>query len=137
LGAVILRVFWRATNVTDDDKARWSRLVSDWESTELSQPEFARERGVSVHAFRYWLYRLRSEAKAAILSQPEKQNASAPPTSKEDLRLLPVRAVASAPKARQPMASREFLELVLPSGTCVRFQVGTDPRYLRALVAVL
>ncbi len=121
----------------DDGKARWSKLVSDWESTDLSQPEFARERGVSVHALRYWLYRLRSEAKAPILSQPEKQNASAPPTSKEDLRLLPVRAVASAPKARQPIASREFLELVLPSGACVRFQVGTDPRYLRALVAVL
>ncbi len=46
--------------MTDDDKVRWSRLVSDWESTDLSQPEFARERGVSVHAFRYWLYRLRS-----------------------------------------------------------------------------
>ncbi len=121
----------------DDGKARWSKLVSDWESTDLSQPEFARERGVSVHALRYWLYRLRSEAKAPILSQPEKQNASAPPTSKEDLRLLPVRAVASAPKARQPIASREFLELVLPSGACVRFHVGTDPRYLRALVAVL
>ena len=123
--------------MTDDDKARWSRLVSDWESTDLSQPEFARERGVSVHAFRYWLYRLRSEAKASVLSQRETGNASVPPTSKEDLRLLPVRAVASAPKARQPMASKEFLELVLPSGRCVRFLAGTDPRYLRALVAVL
>jgi transposase len=123
--------------VTNEDKARWSRLVSDWESTDLSQGEFARERGISVHSLRYWLYRLRSEAKAPVLSQPEKQNASAPPTSKEDLRLLPVRAVASAPKARQQVASREFLELVLPSGKCVRFQAGTDLRYLRALVAVL
>ncbi len=120
--------------MNDDTKARWSRLVSDWESTDLSQPEFARERGISVHALRYWLYRLRSEAKAPVLTQPQTEK---PSTAKEDLRLLPVRAVASAPKARQPIASREVLELVLPSGACVRFHAGTDPRYLRALVAVL
>ena len=123
--------------MTDDNQARWSRLVSDWESTDLSQPKFARERGISVHALRYWLYRFRSEAKAAVLSQPQAEKPSVPPTAKEELRLLPVRAVASAPKARQPIASREFLELVLPSGACLRFHVGTDPRYLRALVAVL
>ncbi len=123
--------------MTDDNKARWSRLVSDWESTDLSQPEFARERGISVHALRYWLYRLRSEEKAPVLSQPETEKPSVPPTSKKDLRLLPVRAVASAPKARQPIGSKEFLELVLLSGTCLRFHVGTDPRYVRALVAVL
>ena len=123
--------------MNDDTKDRWSRLVSDWESTDLSQPEFARERGISVHALRYWLYRLRSEATAPVLTQPQTEKPSVPPPAKEDLRLLPVRAVASAPKARQPIASREVLELVLPSGACVRFHVGTDPRYLRALVAVL
>ena len=123
--------------MTDDTKARWSRLVSDFQSTDLSQPEFARERGISVHALRYWLYRLRSEANAPVLSQTEAEKSSAPATAKKDLRLLPVRAVASAPKARQPIASMEVLELVLPSGACVRFHIGTDPRYLRALVAVL
>jgi transposase-like protein len=121
--------------VADEDKARWSRLISDWESTNLSQAEFSRERGISVHSLRYWLHRLRRESKSSLASQPESEELSAPP--KEDLRLLPVRAVGSAPKARQPMPSGEFLELVLPSGARVRFQTGTDPRYLRALVAVL
>jgi transposase-like protein len=123
--------------VTDDDKARWSRLVSDWESTDLSQGEFARERGISVHTLRYWLYQLRKEAKTSVPSQSGAEKSSARSASKNDLRLLPVRTVASAPKARQPIASREFLELVLRSGACVRFQTGTDPRYLRALLAVL
>ncbi len=123
--------------MTDDDKVRWSRLISDWESTDLSQPEFARERGISVHSLRYWLYRLRRESKASVLSHSETEKSLAQPAPKEDLRLLPVRAVASAPKARSPILSREFLEIFLPSGACVRFQAGTDPRYLRALVAVL
>jgi transposase-like protein len=123
--------------MTDEDKARWSRLISDLESTDLSQPEFARERGVSVHSLRYWLYQLRKESKASVLSQSETEKPSARPAPKEGLRLLPVRAVGSAPKARQRTPNREFLELVLPSGACVRFQAGTDLRYLRALVAVL
>ncbi len=123
--------------MNDDAKARWSRLVSDWESTDLSQPEFARERGISVHALRYWLYRFRSEAKAPVLTQPQTEKPSVPPPAKEDLRLLPVRTVASAPKARQPIASREVLDLVLPSGACVRFHVGTDPRYLRGIDELL
>jgi hypothetical protein len=76
--------------VNDNTKARWSRLVSDWESTDLSQPEFARERGISVHALRYWLYRLRSEAKAPVLTQPQTEKPSVPLPAKEDLRLLPV-----------------------------------------------
>lgn len=123
--------------MTEENRARWTRLVSDWESTELSQPEFARERGISVHALRYWRYRLRSEAKSPILPPAETENVVGTSAPKQDLRLLPVRAVDSAPKARQPLTSREFLELVLPSGVCVRFRVGTDPRYLRALVSVL
>jgi transposase-like protein len=123
--------------VTDENKARWIRLISDFESTDLSQPEFAQERGVSVHSLRYWLYQLRKEAKAASLSQSETEKPSARPIKREGLRLLPVRAVRSAPKARQTEPRGEFLELVLPSGACVRFRAGTDPRYLRALVAVL
>src|SRR5258707_14760859 len=123
--------------MTDEDKARWSRLISDLESTDLSQPEFARERGVSVHSLRYWLYQLRKESKASVLSQSETEKPPARPAPKEDLRLLPVRAVGSAPKARRTTPSGEFLELVLPSGACVRFRAGTDLRYLRALVAAL
>ena len=120
--------------MTNDHRERWGKLISDWESTDLSQAEFARERGVSVHSLRYWRYHLRKEAKA-VGSPSEQLPAGAAP--KEDLRLLTVRAVGSAPKARWPVPSRDFLELLLPSGACVRFLAGTDPKYLRALMAAL
>lgn len=82
--------------MTDDNKVRWSRLISDWESTDLSKAEFARERGLSVHSLRYWLYQLRRESKASVLSHSETEKSLAQSAPKEELRLLPVRAVASA-----------------------------------------
>ena len=54
----------------------------------------------------------------------------------EGSRLLPVRVVASAPKARHE-SSDGFLELALPSGARLRFPAGTDLRYLRELAAAL
>ena len=54
---------------------------------------------------------------------------------------MPVRVVASAPKARTAVvavaAGDELLELALPSGVRVRFPAGTDLAYLRALAAAL
>lgn len=53
----------------------------------------------------------------------------------EGSRLLPVRVVASAPKARSEVAGGGVLELVLPSGAKLRFPAGTDLGYLRELAA--
>jgi hypothetical protein len=50
---------------------------------------------------------------------------------------VPVRVVASAPKARREVPESQLLELALPSGTRLRFSAGTDLKYLRALAAVL
>jgi len=50
---------------------------------------------------------------------------------------VPVHVVASAPKARLVETSSSLLELVLPSGVAVRFPLGTDLAYLRALTAAL
>jgi len=41
------------------------------------------------------------------------------------------------PKAREPWKGNGLLELALPSGARLRFQGGTDLKYLRALAAVL
>ena len=55
--------------------------------------------------------------------------------------MLPVRVVASAPKARRAAsgasAGDALLELALPSGARLRFPAGTDLKYLRALAAAL
>lgn len=50
---------------------------------------------------------------------------------------MPVRVVASAAKPRLLEPASTLLELALPSGVAVRFPPGTDPSYLRALLAAL
>jgi len=40
----------------DEDRSRWTRLVADFESADLSQREFAQEGGISVSNLRYWMY---------------------------------------------------------------------------------
>jgi hypothetical protein len=75
---------------------------------------------------------------AAERSDQAPDRAAAPDGS----RLVPVRVVASAPKARRVAgtavpAGDGLLELALPSGARIRFPAGTDLAYLRALATAL
>jgi hypothetical protein len=84
---------------------------------------------------------LRKESRPLEL-EPPKVPGQAPELAPaaEGSRLLPVRVVASASKTRTTVvagARDELLEIALPSGVRVRFPVGTDPKYLRALTAAL
>jgi len=101
---------------------------------DLSQRELASERGISLSNLRYWIYRLRKESRPLVTEAPERSG-QAPEQArpKAGSRLLPVRVVASAPKARHPGEPSGLLELALPSGARLRFPAGTDLRYLRAL----
>jgi transposase len=126
----------------EDERARWTKLVADFESADLSQREFAQERGLSLSNLRYWIYRLRKESRPLVTDSAERSDqapdrAAAP----EGSRLVPVRVVASAPKARRVAvaapAGDGLLELALPSGARIRFPTGTDLAYLRALAAAL
>ena len=124
--------------MADQDRARWTRLVADFEVSDLSQREFASERGISLSNLRYWIYRLRKESRPLVTETAERsgqgpEQAKARPGSP----LLPVRVVASAPKARHPREADGLLELALPSGARLRFPAGTDLKYLRALAAAL
>ncbi len=128
----------------DQDRARWTKLVADYESSDLTQREFANERGVSYANLRNWIYRLRKESRPlAPEPEPEKASGQAPAAKKpsRDLQLRSVRVVASAAKRRtREPAQRDgdnFLELVLSSGARLRFPVGTDLRYLQAIAAAL
>ena len=128
--------------MTDQDRARWTKLVADYEASELTQREFATERGISFSNLRNWIYRLRKESRP-LLSEPAKVSGQALErgAAAEGSRLLPVRVVASAPKARRAVdaavARDALLELALPSGARLRVPTGTDPTYLRALAAAL
>jgi hypothetical protein len=127
--------------MAEQDRTRWTKLVADFESSDLTQREFATERGISLSHLRYWIYRLRKESRP-LVADPAKASDQAPErvAAPEGSRLLPVRVVASASKTRTAVVlgrADELLELALPSGVRVRFPAGTDLKYLRALAAAL
>jgi hypothetical protein len=128
--------------MAEADRTRWTKLVADFESCDLTQREFATERGISLSHLRYWIYRLRKESRP-LVSEAAKASDQAPAqgTAPEGSRLLPVRVVASASKTRTAVvvraAAEDLLELALPSGVRVRFPAGTDLKNLRALAAAL
>ena len=120
----------------DQERERWTKLVGDYESSDLTQREFATERGISFASLRNWIYRLKKESRPLAEAPPASSGqapARAPATRRS--RLVPVRVVGSAAKPRSSEAM--LLELALPSGAVVRFPPGTEPAYLRALVAAL
>jgi transposase len=129
-------------DMTDQDRTRWTKLVADYEASELTQREFATERGISFSNLRNWIYRLRKESRP-LVPEPSKVPGQAPAkgTAPEVSRLVPVRVVASASKTRTTAMLRGagdgLLELALPSGVRVRFPSGTDLKYLRALAVAL
>jgi hypothetical protein len=128
--------------MAEPDRTRWTKLVADFESSDLTQREFATERGISLNHLRYWIYRLRKESRPLVTeSARSSDQAPTKEPAPEGSRLLPVRVVASAAKPRTAeitaAAGDELLELALPSGTRVRFPAGTDLAYLRALAAAL
>ncbi len=124
--------------MADQDQERWKKLVADFEAGDLTQREFASERGISFSNLRNWIYRLRKEARPLVEAAPASpRQAPRRAARKEGSRFVPVRVVASAPKARLVEPAFPLLELALPSGASVRFPPGTDPSYLRALLAVL
>ena len=117
----------------DQDRARWVKLVADFESSELTQREFSNERGVSFSNLRNWIYKLRKETRP-LVTEAVKVSGQAPvrAPATEALRIVPVRAVASVPKARRATAAAPAVE-----GARLRFPAGTAPEYLRALAAAL
>ncbi len=128
--------------MAEQDRTRWTKLVADFESSDLTQREFATERGISLSHLRYWIYRLRKESRP-LVTEAAKSSDQAPVqrSAPEGSRLLPVRVVASASKTRTAVVVRaaadELLELALPSGIRIRFPAGTDLKYLRALASAL
>jgi hypothetical protein len=125
----------------DQERTRWVKLVADFESSDLTQREFATERGVSFSNLRNWIYRLRKETRPLVEAETRKSG-QAPERGAdgEGSRLVPVRVVASAAKPRRPLVAAggdDLLELALPSGARVRFPAGTDVGYLQALAAAL
>jgi hypothetical protein len=130
----------------DEERARWTKSVADFESVDLSQREFAQERGLPLSNLRYWIYRLLKESRLLVTEAAERSDqVPEQATVGEGSRLVPVRVAASAPTARRALAERPagdgLLQLALPSGALVRFPAGRrghedDPRPRGLLCAV-
>jgi DNA-binding transcriptional regulator YiaG len=54
-------------DMTDQERTRWTKLVAHYEASELTQREFAAERGISLSNLRNWIYRLRKESRPALV----------------------------------------------------------------------
>ncbi len=54
----------------DQERDRWKRLVADFEASDLTQREFASERGISFSNQRNWIYRLRKESRPLAEAAP-------------------------------------------------------------------
>jgi len=127
--------------MTEQERTRWTKLVGDFETSDMTQREFALQRGISFSNLRNWIYKLRKESRP-LAPEPPKVPGQAPERAPapEGSRLVPVRVVASAAKPRSRVAAvsgSEAVEIALPSGVRLRFPVGTDPRYVRSLAAAL
>ncbi len=97
------------------ERAFWERIVDDVEASGEDHASFAHRQGVTVGAFRHWLYRLRRERGASGAAHAS-------------VRLVPV-TVTAAPAS-------EFVEVGV-DGLVVRFRAGTDAGYVAGLVTAL
>jgi len=70
----------------DQNQARWKKLVADYEASELTQREFATERGVSFSNLRNWIYKLRKETRP-LVTEAAKVSGQAPVRAPEFGRL--------------------------------------------------
>jgi hypothetical protein len=99
----------------------WLQLVSEFQSSELTQKEFVAKHDVSLSTFQYWLYKKSKRAVVGLVNSSPK--------------FLPIEVVASAaPKARGPLT---LIEIALPRGLVLRFPAGIDVRYIAELCAAL
>jgi transposase len=58
--------------MTDQDRTQWTKLVADFETSDLTQREFAAERGVSFSNLRNWIYKLRKESRPLVAGAGER-----------------------------------------------------------------
>jgi hypothetical protein len=99
-----------------DEELEWVRVAEQFESSGLTQREFAEQRGLVLSTLQSWIYRRRRRVSRA---------------GAEPVRLLPVQVSAASPSASN------LLEVLTTSGARIRFAVGTQVEYVARLVAAV
>ena len=97
----------------------WLQIVEQFESSGLTQEEYASQRGIPVSTLRSWIYKVRRERS-------------------EEAPLLPVRVISSAALlARQPADEGGGIEVQVGDAVRVRFPSTTTPAAIAELVGLL
>jgi len=103
-------------------QAEWQQLITEFEASQETQTEFVSRHDVPLATFQFHLYKRRKNTSI--------RNSESSPT------FLPVQVVASAAlQARD--GEPHWVEAMLRSGVVLRFEAGTDVRYLSELLAAL
>ena len=105
---------------------RWNALLNDFRRSGLTQAEFCKRRGISIHSFRKRLYQVPTPkpTPANHLSSDGTTSGFLPVTILPD----PIPATS---------ASRQPLELLLSNGRRIAVAPGFDPQTLRQLITVV
>ena len=112
----------------NEEKGRqWQSLVARFEQAGASQAEFAAAAGVSLPAFRYWLYKIRAGAGARAAAAPVRSREG---SDGGEVRLLPVEL------RRGPRVEAAAVEIDVAT-LRLRISSGTDPKYVASLVGAL
>jgi hypothetical protein len=97
----------------------WLKLIEAFRESGLQQKDFVAKHNVPFNTFQYWLYRKAKPVRIESGSSPK---------------FLPVTVVAS-PALKTRVGGEVLVEL--RDGVKIRFDVGTDTRYLAELLAAL
>lgn len=110
-------------------RERRAEVVKEYETSGLTQAEFARREGLNKTTFSHWVQRSRRDAKAKTLATAATPAAVMP-------RFVEVQSAASMPPAMNvpSVTMSPKLSVSFPDGVVVR---GSDPVALAALVRAL
>jgi hypothetical protein len=106
---------------------RWNALLHEFRRSGLTQAEFCRRRGLSLHTFRKHLYRRPA---------PKPSPSNSLPADAAD-HFLPVTVLPDPIPVTTAVASRQPLELLLGNGRRIAVAPGFDPTTLRQLIATV
>jgi hypothetical protein len=127
-----------------DRAAHWAQIIHEYRQSRLTQPEFCRQRGITLGALKNWLYKAPyRQAVEQRLLEPTAPLA-VPKPRRRSARFVPVALTADslpiipAPREREAQpAAAGALEVRLGSGRAIAVAPGFDPETLRRLITLL
>ena len=118
---------------------RWNALLNEFRRSGLTQAEFCERRGISIHSFRDWLYRLRPGLPPR--RSHARHTSSTPSSTQADTPAF--LSVHVRPRSLAPVSDHQVvqppapLELVLSDRAHLRVPAGFDPATLHQLLDTL